>query len=377
MDFSFTEEQILLRRSLQNYLANHYVFEHRRQTSVSESGWCRNAWKDFAELGILAMPFAEHLGGLNAGPVDTMVVMEELGRALVLEPYLETVVLCGGLLSRVSGEQVDACIQGIAAGDEILALAWAEAASRFDFAGVACRAEKHDGNWRISGEKSVVIAGPWADKFIVSARTSGKAGDAHGLSLFLINANAEGLKAKSYPTIDGRRACDLYLDKVVVETILGDEGSGVALLQEVFDGAIAAQSAEALGVLACLQEDTVAYSKERKQFGQAISNFQALQHRMVDMYMNVEMVRSATLLATLNLDGDSLARSRAASAAKVTVAKACRFVGQNAVQLHGGMGMTDELRISHYFKRATQIETEFGNADYHLKRHSQLSRDAA
>lgn len=374
MDFSFTEEQQMLRRSVQHYLGDHYSFESRRQAAVGEWGWRPEVWQQFARLGLLALPFAENLGGLNGSPVDTMVIMEELGRALVIEPYLETVVLCGGLLSRVSGDVAENAITRIAAGEEIQALAWAEPSGRFSYAGASCRAERQGNEWRISGQKSVVMAGPWADRFIVTARSSGNAGDEEGLSLFLVKADAEGLTRKSYPTIDGRRACDISLDNVIAETMLGNEGEGVPLLNEVADYAIAAQSAEALGIVSRLQEDTVAYTKERKQFGQPIANFQALQHRMVDMYMEVEMVRSATLLATLNLGASDKDRARAASSAKVTVAKACRFVGQNAVQLHGGMGMTDELHISHYFKRATQIETEFGNIDYHLKRHAALSR---
>ncbi len=379
MDFSFTEEQNMLRQSLQSFLVDSYSFATRRQSSMSELGWRPEIWQAFAEqLGILSMTFPERVGGLAAGPVDTMVVMEELGRALVLEPYLETVVLCGGLLNAVGGEVADQALARIGAGEQLMALAWAEAGSRFDFSRIATQASRRGDGWSLNGAKSVVIAGPWANSFIIAARSGGTAGEEAGLSLFLVEADRPGLEAKAYPTIDGRRACDLLLHDVQLpaDALLGEEGQAFALLNDIADSAVAALSAEALGVLAKLQEDTVAYAKERKQFGQPIGSFQALQHRMVDMYMQVEMVRSATYLATLTQSASPGERSRAASAAKVTVAEACRFVGQNAVQLHGGMGMTDELAISHYFKRATQIESEFGNVDYHLMRHARLSRSA-
>ncbi|GAB3371315.1 acyl-CoA dehydrogenase family protein [Spongiibacter taiwanensis] len=380
MDFSFTDEQQLLRRSLQGFLSDRYRFEQRREVAAAEPGWQPAIWQAFAqELGILALPFPESQGGLNGGAVDIMLVMEEMGRALVVEPFLETAVLSGTLLKADGGPKAQQWIGDIIEGRAVVSLAWSEPHSRFNPAAIETVAQKDGDGWLISGHKSVVIAGPWSNAFIVSARTAGGPGDASGVSLFLVSADGAGLSAKHYPTIDGRRASDLQFDQVRVsaDDLLGPVDGGLPLLEMALDTALAAQCAEAVGVLSVLQEDTVSYSKTRKQFGQAIGNFQALQHRMVDMYMQLEMARSACLLATLNLDADPIERAINTSAAKVTVAKACRFIGQNAVQLHGGMGMTDELNISHYFRRATQIEVEFGSVDFHLARHARLRKQAA
>lgn len=380
MDFSFSEEQQLLRNSLRSFLRDCYSFETRRKALASEAGWSPAIWQSFAsELGILGLAFPERVGGLGADAISTMVVMEELGRALVVAPYLETVVICGGLLRRAGGDVADAALAGIAAGKQLTAFAWAEPQSRYNFAALDTVATRDGDGWRLQGAKAVVQSAPWASHLLVSARTSGSAGERDGVSLFLIDKNAPGVGVTAYPTVDGRRAGDVIFDGVVLptEALIGAEGEALALIEQVADEAVAALSAEALGVMGEMLENTIDYTKQRRQFGQPLASFQVLQHRMVDMYMQLEMARSATYLTTLKLDGSASERALAASAAKVTVNESCRFVGQNAVQLHGGMGMTDELAVSHYFRRATMIENEFGTVDFHLARHAILMRDAA
>ncbi|HKT73159.1 MAG TPA: acyl-CoA dehydrogenase family protein [Steroidobacteraceae bacterium] len=380
MDFSFSEEQELLRNSLRSFLNDRYTFEQRRAASRSASGWRPELWSALAEdIDILGLSLPERTGGLGGDPVTTMVVMEELGRALVIEPYLESNIICGGLLSRAGGEHADTVLRAMGRGKQIVAFAWAEPGARYELSTVATRATREGGGWRLNGAKAVVTAAPWASKLLVTARTGGAVTDRGGLSLFLIDKDTAGVGTSDYPTVDGRRASDVVFENVHVsaQALIGSEGAAIDTLELATDEAIAASSAEALGVLSRLHSDTVEYARQRRQFGQPISSFQVLQHRMVDMYMEVEMARSATYLVTLNLQAARRERQLAASAAKVTVSKACRFVGQNAVQLHGGMGMTDELAVGHYFKRATVIEAEFGTVDFHLARHAALSRSAA
>lgn len=376
MDFSFSTEQQLLRRSLQSFLADRYTFEARRKSCNSVSGWSPDTWKAFAdELGILSMCIPERLGGIGRDAVDTLVVMEELGRALVIEPYLETIVLCGGLLQWSGGDTADRLLEQIGCGDQILAFAWAEPNARFNPSRVAVNAARTGDGWTLGGVKSVVSAGPWASGFLVSARTAGNPGDRPGVSLFWVDKSLAGVELREYPTVDGRRAADItFRDvKLSADSLIGDQDNAVPIIEQVMDEGIAALCAEALGVIARLHQDTVAYTRQRRQFGQAISGFQVLQHRMVDMYLEYEMAISATYLATMKLDKSPAERILAASAAKVTVGNACKMVGQNAVQLHGGMGMTDDLALGHYFKRATVIESEFGSVDYHLARYASLS----
>jgi alkylation response protein AidB-like acyl-CoA dehydrogenase len=260
-----------------------------------------------------------------------------------------------------------------------VACAWAEPLSRYNFASVRTQAVRQGDGWLLSGAKAVAMGAPWASHLLVTARTSGTGAEREGVSLFLVDRHRRGVTVSAYPTVDGRRAGDVTFDAVELsaDALIGVEGRALDLLDQVGDEAIAALCAEALGVMARLLEDTVAYTRQRRQFGQPIAGFQVLQHRMVDMYMQVEMARSATYLATMKLGAPAVERALAASTAKVTVANACRFVGQNAVQLHGGMGMTDELAVSHYFKRATMIESEFGTVDFHLARHATLSRSVA
>lgn len=370
MDFELTPEQTVLKSTLSQYLAQRYDFASRTAASRSQPGYRKDIWRGFAEtLGILGLCLPETGGG----PIEQLIVMEEAGRALVIEPLAETLFQAGLILRRC---QATSILEQIAGGEAIFALGINEPDMRYDFEDIALPANCSGTGWRLTGQKAVVMAAPWATHLIVAARTDGTRGDAHGLSLFLLPVGTPGVSLSSYPTLDGRQAADLTLDDVEVgpDFLVGEKGAGLPLLEDVRDHAIAAQAAEASGLLARLVQDTVDYAKQRKQFGQPIAAFQALQHRMVDMHMHVELTRSAALFASLKLDSHPEERALAASAAKVTLANACRFVGQNAVQLHGGMGMTDELPIGHYFKRATVLENEFGSAGWHLARHARLSR---
>ncbi len=376
MNFTLTDEQNLLRASLGQFLQQRYGFAERTAASRTEPGYRADIWSALAtDLGVLGMTIPEAHGGLGGGALEQMILMEEAGRALLLEPVSETVFQASWLLAQAGGALAGQLLEQVASGTLKLGVALGEPTMRYDLADIATRAARDGAGWRLDGAKAMVMAAPWADRLIVAARTAGQAGDAAGLSLFVVDPAAAGVTLHPYPTIDGRRAADIEFAGVALpaEALIGPEGGALPLLEAMRDRAIAAQAAEAAGLLDKLVSDTVEYTKQRQQFGQPISSFQVLQHRMVDMYMQVEMVRSAAVLATLKLDGEPTERAKAASAAKVTVAEACRFIGQNAVQLHGGMGMTDELAIGHYFKRATLIESEHGSADWHLARHAALS----
>ena len=373
IDFALSGEQEQLRDSVRVWLHDLYSFEQRRSAVQSPSSFRSAVWSAFAnDLGILSMTFPERVGGSGLDAVATMVVMEEFGRALVLEPYLETVVICGGLLARAGGGRADETLERVGAGHEVLALAALEATSRYDITNVATTARRDSSGWRLDGTKAVVAAAPWASQLLVVARTAGSRGEREGLSLFLVSSSAPGVSMRSYPTIDARRAADVTLERVRVPTdsLIGAEGEAADAIEYSTDAAISAVSAEAVGLMSKLHEDTLEYAKQRRQFGQPIGRFQVLQHRLVDMYMEIELARSATYLATLRLPASAKERACAASAAKVTINKACRLVGQSAVQIHGGMGMTDELAVSHFFRRATAIELEFGTMDFHLARYA-------
>lgn len=371
MDFSFTEEQILLRNSVQRFVQDRYSFEARKAIIASDSGWSSDCWRAFAELGLLAVPFSEEHGGVGGGAIEVMIIMEEFGKGLVVEPYLQTVVLCGGLINLAgSSVQKAALLPKIASGELILAMAYAEPQGRFNLADLVTKAEKTGDGFILNGNKAVVAAAPWADKLLVTARTSGMQRDKDGVTIFIVDKNAPGISTRDYPTIDGQRASEISFENVKLgaDTVLGQVGGGLALLEEAFDRTIAAQCAEAVGCMRVLTDATVEYCKTRKQFGQPIGKFQVLQHRMVDMFMECEQSLSITYMVNLKLDESESERMKAASAAKVQIGKAGRFVGQQAIQLHGGMGMTDELNVGHYFKRLTMIDAQFGNVDYHLKR---------
>jgi alkylation response protein AidB-like acyl-CoA dehydrogenase len=376
MDIQLTEEQELLRSSIQRFLREQYDFDERRKIVATDEGWSRKHWSAFAELGLCAAPFQESSGGLGGGSLATMIVMQEFGRSLVVEPYFETVVLAGGLIEDVaSPEQREAFLPKIMEGEAIWALAWAEGRSRYDFDNVTTTARRQGDNFVLSGTKAAVIGAPWADKLIVSARTSGGPRDRDGVSLFVVDSRSANLHLQSFKTIDGRRAAELTLMNVEVPAsqMLGAEGEGVAALEACRDRAIAALCAEAVGAMSVLNSATLEYSKARKQFGVALGTFQVLQHRMVDMFIALEESISLTQHLNLSLAAREPNGSKLASGAKSKVGYAARFVAEQAVQLHGGMGMSDELNVGHYFKRINSINIQFGDPAYHLMRYAQQS----
>jgi len=375
MDFAFTEEQTLLRNSVQKFVQNGYTFDARRATVKSEAGWKRESWKQFAELGLLGAPFTEEQGGLGGGPIETMIIMEEFGRGLVVEPYLGTVVLAGGFLRHGGSKaQKEQFIPEIVEGKRVFAFAFAEPQGRYNLADLQVTAKKAGAGYTLNGHKAVVVGAPWADTLIVTARTGGGQRDEKGVSVFVVDKKAKGVGTRDYPTVDGLRASEVTFENVSVgaDAVVGQVDNGLKLVEQVTDEGIAALSAEAIGAMKVLNDTTVEYCKTRKQFGVPIGKFQVLQHRMVDMFMNYEQSVSITYMVTLKLGESETERKKAASAAKVQIGKAGRFIGQNAVQLHGGMGMTDELNVGHYFKRLTMIDTMFGNVDHHLKRYASL-----
>ena len=376
MDFSFSDEQTLLQESVSRFITNDYGFESRQKHSRSDAGYSLENWQTFAELGWLGVPFSENNGGFGGGAVETMLMMEEFGKGLVVEPYLATVVACGSALNGFGSEdQKSSFIPEIIDGSKLWALAFAEPQGRFNLADLTTTATASNGSYLLSGHKSVVINGPNANFFIVSVRTSGEQRDETGVSLFIIPSDAKGLSRRDYPTVDGQRASELILDNVELDEAsrLGEEGQGLNILQQAIDFATLAIGSEAVGCMEVLYKDTVEYCKNREQFGQPIGKFQVLQHRMLDMFMEHEQSKSLMFMAAMRWDeGYGAEAQKAVSAFKVQVGKSGKFVGQSAVQLHGGMGMTDELNIGHYFKRLTIIDTMFGNVDHHLKRFGSL-----
>ena len=376
MDFSFNEEQTLLEESVARFIQNDYAFEDRQKLVKSDDGYSADNWKTFAELGWLGVTFSEADGGFGGGAVESMLMLENFGRGLVVEPYLATVVLAGGAIKHGgSAEQKAQHLPGIIDGSTQAALAYAEPQGRFNLADLTTTAQKDGENYVINGYKAVVLNGPAANLLVVSARTSGKQRDASGVSLFIVPGDADGVSRRDYPTVDGLRASEVTLDGVTVgaDALVGAEGEGLAILEQAIDDGILAVGSEAVGCMEVLYKDTVEYCKTREQFGQPIGKFQVLQHRMVDMFMEHEQSKSLMYMAAMRMDeGYGPEAQKAVSAFKVQVGKSGRFVGQNAVQLHGGMGMTDELNIGHYFKRLTIIDTLFGNVDFHLKRFGSL-----
>jgi alkylation response protein AidB-like acyl-CoA dehydrogenase len=376
MDFNFTEEQSMLRDTVASYLQDTYDFDARRAIIKSEAGWKPENWKAFAEaLGILGAPFSEELGGLGGGPTENMIVMEEFGKALVVEPYLGTVVIGGGFMKHSGYAGAADMIEKIIGGTATIAFAYAEPQGRYTWQDLKTTARKEGAGYLINGHKAVVVGAPWASHLIVTARTGGGQRDTGGVSVFLVAKDAKGVTTRDYPTVDGARASEVYFENVSVgaDALIGAEGGAMPLIDQVMDEATAAVCAEAVGVLRKLHEGTLDYTKQRKQFGQPIAQFQVLQHRMVDMFIQVEQSVSMTYMATIKLEEAAAERAKAISAAKVQIGRACKFVGQNAIQLHGGMGMTDEMAIGHYFKRATVIEGLFGSVDHHLRRYEGLS----
>ncbi len=374
MDFDLSDDQRQIKDSVDRFLADAYADMKNRSAMQAEAGgYSRANWAKFAELGLTAIPFDEAHGGLGAGGVETMLVMESIGRNLALDPYLSTVVLGGGVLRHAASDaQKAAIVPDIIAGTKTLALAYQERQSRFELSDVATRA-RPDGNggYILDGEKLVVLNGDSADTLIVSARISGGRRERGGIGLFLVGGTAAGVTRKGYPTQDGQRAADIMLQDVKVgpeDVIVGKSGDGVSVLERVVDEAIAAVSAEAVGAMGALHEMTVDYLKTRKQFGVAIGSFQVLQHRSVDMFTALEQARSMAYYATMMAgEGDAVERRKAISAAKVQIGQSARFIGEQATQLHGGIGMTMEYKGGHYFKRLTMIDLAFGDHAHHLR----------
>lgn len=370
MDFNFTEEQQLLADTVRRFMRENYSFEQRRDILTSASGWSRSIWQELAGLGLTALNVPEAHGGLGAGPVDTLLVMSALGEGLLLEPYLGAAVLTPALVSRLAPD-AKPLFEGIASGERITIVAHQEPNARGELKLVSTRASRSGDAYVLSGKKCVIAHGNAADEFLISARTAGQAGDASGISVFRVDAKTSGLEVKAYRTIDGQHAADLEIDRANVPAarLVGEEGVAFDAIEAAHHVAISALCAEAVGLMKATNAATLEYTKNRKQFGQPIGKFQALQHRMADMFIQGEQAQSMSYLAAIRCtDPDVRERRRALSAAKVVIGQAGRYIAQQAVQLHGGMGVTDELIVSHYFKRLTAIDLTFGDADFHLQK---------
>ncbi len=371
MDFDLSEEQRLLKESLDRLTGDRYAFEQRKTYGQNPEGWSRELWDQYAELGLLGLPFEERYGGSAGGPIETMIAMEAFGRALTLEPFLATVVLGGGFLRHAGTvEQCAELIPKIADGSLTLAFAQTERHSRYDLFDINTRAVRDGTGWVLDGEKGVVLHGDTADKLIVTARVGGGRRDRDGVGVFIVDGKAEGVSRRGYPTQDGLRAAEIALAGVRVGPggVLGEPGAALPLVEQVVDEATAAVCAEAVGAMAAMHELTVEYLKTRRQFGREIGGFQILQHRAVDMLIALEQARSMAMYATMMAaEENSADRRNAIAAAKVQIGRSGKFVGQQAIQLHGGIGMTMEYKVGHYFKRVTMIDTMFGDADYHLR----------
>ena len=381
MDFDLSEEQRLLDETVRRLIKDEYGFEKRKTYKASPDGFSRKLWARYAEIGLLGLPFAEEHGGFGGSAVEGMIVMESFGRGLVLEPYLASVVLGGGLVAALgSTAQKQAILLPLAEGKLMLAFAHGEPQSRYVLADVATSAARDGSGYVLSGKKAVVLHGDSAEQLVVSARSAGASRDKKGLSLFLVDAKAKGIAIRGYPTVDSQRAAEIALDQVRVgaDALLGPPGEAYGAIEHAVDRAIAALCAEAVGIMEVLNTTTLEYLKTRKQFGVPIGSFQVLQHRMAEMMLEHEQAKSMAILAALSADGsDARERRRVISAAKVQIGKSGRFIGQQALQLHGGIGMTDEYTAGHYFKRLTMIAQSFGDEDHHLERFAEVTLPTA
>jgi pimeloyl-CoA dehydrogenase small subunit len=377
MDFDFSEEQRLLDETVRRLVKDEYDIAKRKSYMATPDGFSRPLWARYAELGLLGLPFGESLGGFGGSPVETMIVMESFGRGLAVEPFLASVVLGGGLVDLAgSAQQKQAVLAPLIAGKLLLAFAHGERQSRYGLSDVETTARKDGSGWVLNGKKSVVLNGDSADRFVVSARSAGQSRDKNGISLFLVDAKAKGVAVRGYPTVDGLRAAEVTLENVSVgaDGVLGAPEAAYPVIERTVDRAIAALCAEAVGIMEVLNATTLEYLKTRKQFGVPIGSFQALQHRMADMVVEHEQAKSMATLAALSADlADTAERRRVISAAKVQIGRSGRFVGQQSIQLHGGIGMTDEYVAGHYFKRLTMIDQSFGDADHHLDRFAEVA----
>jgi alkylation response protein AidB-like acyl-CoA dehydrogenase len=372
MDFSFSEEQQLLRDALGRFIEREYTFEKRRAIVRSAEGFSREVWAQLAEMGLLGLTVPEAYGGFGGTAVDTLIAMQAIGNGLMVEPYLASAVLGAGVVARAGTHaQRERLLPASARGELLLTLAHGEAGARYELAHVATRARRDGGRFVLDGRKAVVPWGAQADTLVVSARTAGDVRDVEGISLFLIDRAAKGVSVRNYRTIDGQRAAEIALDAVAVDeaAVLDPLDRALPVIERIADVGAAALCAEAVGVMETLHAQTLDYMKTRHQFGQPIGRFQALQHRAVDMFIHLEQSRSMALLAAVNAGAeDAVERGRTVSAAKVHLGRSGRLVGQAAIQLHGGMGVTDELPASHYAKRLTMIDFQLGDADYHAER---------
>ena len=380
MDILLNETQALLKDSAEKFIERDYSFDVRRLVSSSEEGFSRVIWNKFAELGWIGLSMPEEFGGWGGNLVDLSVLFEEIGRGLIVEPFLSTSVLGGSLINYNGSEsQKKSIIPDLINGKLLLAFAFTERHSRYNLADIETTASNTGEGYIINGSKSIVIHGSTADKLIVSARISGESRDEQGISLFIVDANAEGIKRRSYQMVDGLSGAEIILDNVLIphENIIGEAGLAYPIIEKVIDEACIAICAESVGLMSELVRATVDYLKTREQFGTKIGSFQVLQHRAVDMFNSLELSRALVYRSaeTISNVDDTKNRARAASAAKVQVGRSGKLIGQQAIQLHVGMGMTDELSVSHYFKRLTMLGTLFGDTDYHLKRFVMLGEN--
>ena len=377
MNFDFTEEQTLLDNMVTSFVRDNYDWETRCSIVKTEEGWKQENWSQFAELGLLGVPFSEEYGGLGGSPTDLMIVMEQFGKGLVVEPYLPSVILAGGLITNLgSREQTDQIVPKIISGDQRYVFAYAEHQSRFDLFDVKTSAVEDGDSYVINGFKSVVFGAGVATHIIIAARTSEDQRSKKGITLFLAEIGSQGITLQNYPTIDEYRASEVIIEnlKLSKDSILGNIDEAYDAIEKEVDKSTIAACAEALGILEVLKDATTDYCKNRKQFGQPISKNQAIQFRLVDMMMEYEQAKSTLYMAITSDLSNPDERRKSVSALKSRMGQAIKFVGENAIQLHGGMGMTDEYMISHYFKRATMIGVLFGNVDYHMKRFIELTQ---
>ena len=377
MNFDYNEEQTLLDNMVTSFVRDNYDWDTRCSIVKTESGWKEENWKQFAELGLLGVPFDQTYGGLGGQATDVMIVMEQFGKGLVVEPYMPSIILAGGLISKLgSDKQKDSIIPEIISGNQRYVFAYAEPQSRFDLFDVKCSASLDGDNYVINGFKSVVFGASMATHVIISARTSGDQRSKSGITLFMVDIKSEGITLQNYPTIDEYRASEVVIEnlKVSKDNILGSIDSSYEAIEEQIDLSTIAVCSEAVGILQVLKDSTNDYCKNRKQFGQPIGANQVIKHRLVDMMIEYEQAKSILYMAVTADLSNPIERRKAASAAKARIGKAIKFVGENAIQLHGGMGVVDEYMISHFFKRATMIGILFGNVDFHMKRYIELTQ---
>ena len=376
MNFELSEEQKMIQQSVERFVQENYDLSNRISISSEDPGFSKEYWSSMAELGWLGLAFAEEEGGFGGNQIDTLVLMEQFGKGLVLEPFLANIVLGGGAIKRSNSQQLkETIIPGLIDGSLQITLAYAEEQSRFDLNDVATSATEDGEGFILNGKKSMVLNAESADKIIVVARTSGGQTEEDGISLFILDTGSEGIVMENFPTVDGLRASEISLENVKVskQDLVGEKDKGFDILQAVANDAILALAAEAVGAMEVLYKDTVEYTQQREQFDHALSDFQVLQHRMVDMFMEYEQCKSLLFRATMETVQDPIMAQRTIHALKHLIGKSGIFVGENAVQLHGGMGVTEELRIGHFFKRLLVIDSQFGNADFHLEKFTNIS----